>query len=197
MTEREGGERLCLGVITGTHGVRGQVRVKSFTEKPEDIAAYGVLMDERGRGFRLTLTGASKGVLLARVEGVEDRDAAAALKGTRLYVERDVLPEIGEPETWYRADLVGLAAEDVAGRPLGRVAEVHNFGAGDLLEVTDEGGRSGLYPFTRQVVPVVDVAGGRIVIEPPEELEAKPPEGGGKANEEGGSDTGQTGSETS
>ncbi len=165
-----GEARLCLGVITGAHGVRGLVKVKSFTEVPEDVAAYGPLTDEGGaRVFTLTVTGRSKDALLTRVEGVTDRDQAQALRGTRLYVPRDVLPALDEEETYYHADLLGLAAEDPEGRPLGRVAAVHNFGAGDLLELDGEGRR--LVPFTREAVPVVDLDGGRLVIEPAEEIE--------------------------
>jgi 16S rRNA processing protein RimM len=183
-------ERLCLGVITGPHGVRGQVRVKSFTENPEDIAAYGGLSDAQGRAYRLSLTGSAKGVLLARIEGVSDREAAEALKGTRLYVDRSALPAIEEEETYYHADLIGLRVEDASGRRIGRIREVQNFGAGDMLEVQGEAGESLLFAFTRQAVPVVDIDGGKVVVDPPEEIEARPPEGGGDA----GSDTGQTGS---
>ena len=190
MAGRDRDERLCLGVIAGPHGVRGQVRVKSFTEDPADIAAYGTLSDDRGRRYRLSLTGRAKGVVLARIEGVDDREAAEALKGTRLYVDRSALPPIEEEETYYHADLVGLAVEDASGRRIGRVREVQNFGAGDMLEVEGEAGESLLFAFTREAVPVVDIAGGKVIVAPPEEIEAEPPEGGGNA----GSDTGQTGS---
>jgi len=165
-----GEARVCLGVITGAHGVRGLVRVKSFTEVPEDVAAYGPVTDEDGaRAFTLSVTGHSKHALLARVEGVADRDQAQALKGTRLYVARDAMPALDEEETYYHADLLGLAAEDRDGCPLGRVAAVHNFGAGDILELDGEGRR--LVPFTRKAVPVVDLKGGRLVVELPEEVE--------------------------
>jgi 16S rRNA processing protein RimM len=165
-----GETRVCLGVITGAHGVRGLVRVKSFAETPEDVAAYGPLSDEEGaRAFTLTLTGRSKGALLARIEGVDDRDRAQALKGTRLYAPRAALPPPAEPETYYHADLLGLAVEDRAGRSLGRVAAVHNFGAGDILEL--DGGGARLVPFTRRAVPVVDLEGGRLVVDPPDEVE--------------------------
>ena len=172
-----GEARVCLGAIAGVHGVRGLVRVKSFTETPEDIAAYGPLSDEAGeRRFTLTVTGRAKGLLLARIEGVTDRDRAAALKGTRLYAPRAALPALAE-ETYYHADLIGLAAEDPEGRPLGRVTAVENHGAGDLLEIAgDPGGGPLLVPFTRAAVPVVDLAGGRLVVDPPEPVEA-PDEG--------------------
>ena len=166
-----GAARICLGVIAGAHGVRGLVRVKSFAEAPEDLTAYGPLTDEAGaRDFELTVTGQTKDALLARLEGVADRDQAQALKGTRLYVARAALPALEEAETYYHADLIGLAAEDRDGRPLGRVRAVQNFGAGDLLEL--DGGPDGpplVLPFTEATVPVVDLAGGRIVADPPEE----------------------------
>ncbi len=172
--------RLCVGVITGAHGVRGLVRIKSFTEAPENLAAYGKLSDEAGtRSFEVSVTGRAKGALLARIEGVTDRDQAEALRGTRLHIARDALPPLEDEEEYYVADLIGLEAVDRAGRALGRVRTVHNFGAGDVIEVEPEagGGPSRLWPFTRETVPEVDLAAGRLVIEPPEELEAGPPQG--------------------
>ena len=169
-------ERVCLGAITGAHGVRGLVKVKSFTEVPEDVAAYGPLSDQTGtRQFQLELKGRAKDALLARIEGVRDRDAAQALRGTRLMVERGALPAIEEEETFYYADLEGLAAEDPEGRPLGRVKAVLNHGAGDLLEIEPAGSgtRSLLVPFTRAAVPEVDVSAGRLVVDPPAEIEAR------------------------
>lgn len=178
--------RVCLGVITGAHGVRGQVRIKPFTEEPESLAAYGPLCDEAGRRrFRVSLTGRSKDQLLARIEGVTDRDAAAALKGTRLFVERDALPPPEDAETFYHVDLIGLAAEDTRGRPLGRVAAVQDFGAGVLLEVAPEVGPAVFYPFTRTVVPEVDIAGGRLIIDPPPESPAEAGGGSGQSGREG------------
>jgi len=165
-----GGRPICLGVIVAAHGVRGLVKIKSFTETPEDLTAYGPLHDEGGRRrFGIALTGRAKDLLLARVAGVGDRDAAEALKGTRLYVERAALPE-PEPETYYHADLVGLPVEDEAGEPLGRVAAVQNFGAGDLIEVEGPDGTTQALPFTRAAVPLVDIAGGRLVVRWPEEV---------------------------
>jgi len=162
-------ERVCLGAFAGAHGVKGQVRIKAFTEVPGDVAAYGPLWDEAGtRRFVIALTGRSKGLLLARVEGVDDRDRAEALSGTRLYVDRDALPALAEEE-FYHADLIGLAAEDRAGRPLGKVKAVHDFGAGAMIEL--DGGPGLMLPFTRATVPTVDLESGRLVIDPPAELE--------------------------
>ena len=172
-----GEARLCVGKIVGVHGVRGLVRIKSFTERPEDLVAYGPLGDKAGkRAFEITLKGRAKGVLLAALAGVGDRDQAKALQGTELYVERSALPALAEAEDeFYQADLIGLAAEDSAGRPLGRVRAVHNFGAGDLIELAGAGvpGGSLMVPFTRAAVPTVDLATGRLVVDPPAETEAE------------------------
>ena len=151
--------------------MRGEIRLKSFAAVPEDIGAYGPLEDEAGgRRFDLRVTGSTKGVVRARIKGVEGRDAAEALKGVRLYVARAALPPPDEDE-FYHEDLVGLCAEDAGGALLGTVKAVHDFGAGDLLEITPvAGGRTFEVPFTRAVVPVVDVKGGRVVIEAPEGL---------------------------
>jgi len=163
-------DRVCLGAIAGAHGVKGLVKIKSFTARPEDIAAYGPLSDEAGtRSFSLDLRGAAKGLLIARVEGLAGREAAQALKGTRLYLARAALPP-PEEEEYYHADLVGLVAYDSAGRVVGRVVAVHNYGAGDILEVQGEG-PSLLVPFTAAAVPEVDIAAGRLVLDPPGEVE--------------------------
>jgi len=166
-------KRILVGEIGRPHGVRGLVRFRSFTADPAAIAAYGPLTDESGtRRFAIALRGDD----LAEIEGVADRDAAARLTGTRLYVERDRLPP-PEDEEFYVADLVGLAAETEAGETLGRVRAVEEYGGGPIL-VLDGGPRGErLLPFTRAVVPVVDIAGGRVVVAPPPEVEAPPPKG--------------------
>ncbi len=160
--------RICLGAIGGPHGVRGAVRVSSFAERPEDLLAYGPLSDETGaREFALTLVGRAKDKLVCKVAGVEDRDAAIALRGTRLYVPRARLPEADEEETYYHADLVGLRAERADGTVLGHVTAVLNHGAGDLLDIALAPGGSVLIPFRRETVPEVDIAGGRLTVDPP------------------------------
>ncbi len=160
--------RLCLAAVAGAHGVRGLVKLKSFTEEPEAVAAYGPLTDEAGRRtFRLTLKGRVKDLLLAAIDGVEDREAAQALRGTRLYVERSALPEPEDAEEFYVADLVGLAVESPDGETLGRVASVADHGAGSVLEIEPAEGPAFDLPFTRAVVPTVDLAGGRLVVELP------------------------------
>ncbi|MBM3535719.1 MAG: 16S rRNA processing protein RimM [Alphaproteobacteria bacterium] len=159
--------RVLLAEIVGVHGVQGQVRVRAHTADPLDVAAYGPLTAEPG-GLTLTLEGlreAKGGVVVARIPGVADRDAAAALKGLRLYVSRSVLPA-PDKEEFYYADLEGLRADLVDGSALGRVRRVVNYGAGDMLEIDRDTG-SVLVPFTRAAVPTVDVAGGRVVVDPP------------------------------
>ncbi|HXP29844.1 MAG TPA: ribosome maturation factor RimM [Stellaceae bacterium] len=169
--------RVCLGVITGAHGVKGMVRVKSFTADPQAIASYGPLEDEAGqRRFTLELTGAVKGVLLARLAGITDRDAADSLKGTRLYLARAALPAPGDEE-YYHTDLIGLAVLLSDGSTLGRVRAIHDYGAGDSIEVATAERGVVIVPFTRAAVPVVDLAGGRIIVEPPAGL-LEPAKGG-------------------
>ena len=155
-----------LGVIVGAQGVRGAVRVKSFTGTPEDVGAYGPVDDEAGtRRFELRVVGASRGAVIAKLKGVEDRNAAEALKGTRLYVARAALPTPEEDE-FYHADLVGLAAVTPDGASLGTVTAVHNFGAGDVIEIKPESGETLLVPFTDTTVPEIDLAAGRMVVVP-------------------------------
>lgn len=161
-----------MGVVGAPHGVRGAVRIKSFTEPPEAIARYGALQDESGaRRFTLRVVGAAKGegMVIATLSGVADRDQAETLRGLRLYAPRTALPATAEDE-FYHADLVGLAAVLVDGTELGRIVAVHDFGAGDVLEIARGDAPPVLVPFTRAAVPVVDIAGGRLVIAPPEGL---------------------------
>ncbi|GHD40148.1 ribosome maturation factor RimM [Thalassobaculum fulvum] len=163
-------ERVCLGAVTGAHGVRGLVKVKPFTENPDDVAAYGPVEDERGsRRFTLAVAGHHKETVIVRVEGIADRDAAEALRGTRLYVDRSALPEPEDGE-FYHADLIGLRVVTVGGEELGRVTALYDFGAGDLVEFAGADGKSRMLPFTEAAVPEVDIAGGRIVVQPPEGL---------------------------
>lgn len=177
--------RVCVGVILGAHGLKGAVRIKSFTERAADVAAYGVAEDEAGgRRFRLTPVGEAKGVVTARIEGVSERDGAESLKGLRLYVARSSLPE-PEEEEFYYSDLVGLKAELADGTVVGVVKAVFDFGGGDVIEISGpEGAR--MLPFTKAAVPVVDVAGGRLVVDPPIEIEAERPDGPENEDEDGG-----------
>jgi 16S rRNA processing protein RimM len=177
--------RILLGVIAGAHGVAGHVRIKSFTEAPESLVAYGPLRDSEGREYRLRLTGKSRGLLLARIEGVSDRNQAEALAGRELGVARSAFPEPDDPDEFYEADLIGLRAEREDGQALGRVSAVADFGAGPVLTVTDPQGAESMFPFTAQVVPKVDLAAGRLTVlvpgeagGPEEGQEAGAPKGG-------------------
>jgi 16S rRNA processing protein RimM len=159
--------RVCVGVVTGPQGVQGAVRIKSFTEVPEDVAGYGPLEDETGRRqFDLHLCGVAKGVLIARLRGIEDRDQAEALRGLHLYLSRSALPQ-PEAEEYYHADLIGLDAVLGDGTRVGRVRAIYDFGAGDTLELERDGGPPVLVPFTRAVVPIVAPTEGRLVLDPP------------------------------
>jgi 16S rRNA processing protein RimM len=174
MTASPSSKKLCVGVVTGPHGIRGAVRLKSFTADPADIGAYGPLSDEAGlRRFTVRVTGAVKGAIIAELSGVGDRNAAEGLKGLQLFVDRDQLPP-AEEEEFYHADLIGLRAELVDGKPLGTVSALHDFGAGQSLEITTGGRETIMVPFTRAAVPVIELAGGRLVIDPPAGLFEKP-----------------------
>lgn len=171
MTERR---RILLGHIAGAHGIRGEVVVKTYTEAPEDIAEYGPLATADGRReLKLSVVGmTSKGVIV-RVEGVRDRNAAEALKGVALYVDRDRLPP-PDDGSYYYEDLVGLEARAPDGTTLGQIKAVHNFGAGDLIELALAGsGRTELVPFTDACVPDVDIAGKRVTVVMPTAVEGE------------------------
>ena len=161
--------RICVGAIAGAHGVKGLVKIKSFTEEPDGVAAYGPLSDEAGeREFTLALAGRAKGLIIARIDGVEDRNTAEALRGTRLYVERAALPPTAE-EAYYHTDLIGLEAVGMDGAPVGEVKALYNYGAGDVIEIQRRDKDLLLLPFTKAAVPEVDLEGGRLVVREPEE----------------------------
>ena len=161
-------ELICVGAIAGAFGVRGEVRLKSFTAEPEAIAGYGPLSTEDGQqSFSVTLDRPVKGGFAARLSGIATREQADALRGTRLYARRDRLPALPDDE-YYHADLIGLSVFDTGGQELGRVRSVLNHGAGDLLEIHGPGLKTSvLLPFTRMAVPTVDLRLGRIVADPP------------------------------
>ncbi len=162
---------VCLAAISGAFGVRGDVRLKLFTDDGEALTAYGPLLDRQGRAFTVLSIRAQKDGASARLKGVTDRNAAEALKGTALYVAREALPDLDEEDAFYQADLVGLLAVLTDGAPLGTVTAVQDFGAGDLLDIrVAASGKSVLVPFTRAIVPVVDLSAGRVTIDPPEGL---------------------------
>jgi 16S rRNA processing protein RimM len=165
-------ERVCVAQIGGPHGVRGEVRLKSFTADPMAVKDYGPLETEDGaRHVEIETLRPAGDHLVASVRGVRGREAAEALRNVRLFVARSRLPKIEEPDEFYHADLIGLAVVDRVGAALGTVLAVQNFGAGDLLEIrlADTGGTV-MLPFTAAAVPEVDIAGGRVVIDPPQGL---------------------------
>jgi 16S rRNA processing protein RimM len=159
-------ERLLLGEIVAAHGIKGLVKVRSFTEAPEDIVAYGPLRDGAGRPVELSLKGPTKGGYLAAVPGVSSRNDAEALRGTQLFVERAMLPDLAvEDEEYYHADLIGLAVERTDGAAFGHIKAMHDFGAGDLLEILPAGSNETIMvSFDKAAVPLVDLARGRVVI---------------------------------
>lgn len=159
---------VCLGQIGAPHGVRGEVRLRSFTAEPEAIAAYGPLQTEDGRAIGIESLRPAKDHFVAALSGIHDRDAAAQLANAKLYVPRERLPLLADPEEFYHSDLIGLAVVDRNGQQLGSVVAIHNFGAGDLLEVRlDTSSKTELLAFKDTNVPSIDVAGGKVVIEPP------------------------------
>ncbi|MEQ8935356.1 MAG: ribosome maturation factor RimM [Amphiplicatus sp.] len=161
-------KRVCLAAFAGAHGVRGEVKLKTFTANEEDAAAYGPLSSENGaRHFTLKIVRVLKpGLALARAPEIKNREDAQALAGTRLYAPRAALPAIEDEDEFYHEDLVGLEAFDPQGAPMGLIGAVHNFGAGDILELKDrpDGAPSVMVPFTKEAAPDLDLAAGRITI---------------------------------
>ena len=168
-------DRIRVARIGAAHGIRGEVRLWSFTEDPLAVAQYGPLETEDGkRRFEIEAVRAAKDFLVARLAGVADRNAAEALRNTDLFVPRDRLPAIEEDDTFYHADLVGLAAVSEDGAALGTVTAIHNFGAGDLIEIAPTaGGEALLIVFNETTVPTVDIKAGRIVVVRPIETDAR------------------------
>ena len=175
-------ERICVAQIGGAHGLRGEVKLKSFTADPMAVKDYGPLTTEDGSAsFEIEMLRAAKGHLVARFRGIDDRNAAERLANLRLFVPRERLPPPAADE-YYHADLIGLCAVTADGTEIGTVAAVHDFGAGDILEVRPQaGGTTIMVPFTAAFVPSVDIAGGRIVVMPLED----PPQSRGAAKESG------------
>ena len=163
--------KICVARIGAAHGVRGAVKLWTFTEDPFAVKSYGPLTTKDGaRQFEVTHVREARDHLVATLKGVTSRDEAERLNGIELYVARDRLPATDDDE-YYHADLIGLAAVNAADEPLGRVIAIHNFGAGDIIEIAPSTGATLLLPFTNAVVPTVDIAGGRVVIELPAEID--------------------------
>jgi 16S rRNA processing protein RimM len=163
--------QICVARIGAAHGVRGAVKLWTFTEDPVALKHYGPLSTKDGmRQFEVTHVREAKDHLVATLKGIATREDAERLNGIELYIARDKLPETGEDE-YYHADLIGLAAVNAANEAIGRVIAIHNFGAGDIIEIAPASGPTLLLPFTNAVVPTVDLANRRVVIELPEVIE--------------------------
>nr|WP_244404186.1 ribosome maturation factor RimM [Fulvimarina pelagi] len=157
---------VLLGVVGGAHGVRGEVRVKSYTEEPTDIGAYGPLQDENGNRYTVKTARSQKTVVVVKFDEVNERNHAERLNGRELFVERALLPEPEEDDEFYLDDLEGLAVETLSGDPVGIVVAVHNFGAGDILEVAPEEGTTLMIPFSEAAVPELDLETGLLKVDP-------------------------------
>ena len=158
---------ILLGVITQAHGIRGEIKLKSYTAEPEDITAYGPLRDKSGTLIALTLTGGTKDSLIAKIKGIETRDAAEKLRNTELFVPRNALPPPRENE-YYHEDLVGLNILTEKGEAYGNILAMHNFGAGDLASIKRITGEEELLPFTRKTFLKIDFENSLCIIRPPE-----------------------------
>ncbi|WP_395449311.1 ribosome maturation factor RimM [Aminobacter sp. UC22_36] len=154
-----------MAVIGAAHGIKGELRVKTFTGDPLALADYGPLYAKDGRAFEIAAIRPANEVVVVRFKGVADRNTAEALTGTELFVDRSALPDDGDEGEFYHADLVGLAVRDENGEPVGKVFAVQNFGGGDILEIQYQGRKGVLIPFTQAAVPVVDVSGGFVAID--------------------------------
>ncbi len=161
-------DRVCVAQFGAAHGVRGEVRLRSFTEDPLAFNSYGPLESEDGaRRFKIEALRPAKDHFVARIAGIGDRSAAEKLTNLKLYVARDALPPVEDEGTYYHADLIGLAAVTPEGEPLGTVTAVLNFGAGDIIEIKRDGSEPLLVPFTDAAVPEIDMTARRMVVSPP------------------------------
>jgi 16S rRNA processing protein RimM len=164
-------KQVLLAAVIGASGLKGAVKVKIFTASPEALTRYGALRDKHGKEFSVTdLRPGKTGEAVISFSGITTRQAAEALKGTELFIARAALPKAGDEE-FYHADLIGLEAQDGEGRILGKIAALHNYGAGDIVEITRPDGDSVLLAFTRETVPTIDIPGGRIIVAVPEDDE--------------------------
>jgi 16S rRNA processing protein RimM len=166
---------ICIARIGAAHGVRGAVKLWTFTEDPFAVKTYGPLLTKDGaRSFEVATAREAKGHLVATLKGIATREEAERLNGIELYIAREKLPATGENE-YYHADLIGLDAVNAADEPIGRVLAIHNFGAGDIIEIAPPQGATLLLPFTNAVVPTVDLTNRRVVIELPDEIAGDEP----------------------
>lgn len=168
--------RICVAKVGAAHGVRGEVRLWPFTEDPMSVIDYGPLSTKDGaRQFEVVRARIAKDHLVAVIKGIATREDAERINGLELYIDRDKLPETEEGE-YYHADLIGLRALDPAGAEIGKVLAIHNFGAGDIIEIAPSQGATWLLPFSNEVVPTVDLAGGHVVIVRPQEIDGDSPQ---------------------
>jgi len=168
--------RICVAKVGAAHGVRGEVRLWPFTEDPMSVIDYGPLSTKDGaRQFEVVRARIAKDHLVAVIKGIATREDAERINGLELYIDRDKLPETEEGE-YYHADLIGLRALDPAGAEIGKVLAIHNFGAGDIIEIAPVQGATWLLPFSNEVVPTVDLAGGHVVIVKPQEIDGDSPQ---------------------
>ncbi|MCF6274035.1 MAG: ribosome maturation factor RimM [Rhodobacteraceae bacterium] len=166
--------KICVGAIMGAFGVRGEVRLKSFCADPSAIENYSPLTTETGESYELTLVRSVKSGFGAQLSGVVDKESADALRGTRLYANRADLPNLPDDE-YYHSDLIGLEVLDTGGVKIGKITAVQDFGAGDILEIYSKGMKeAALLPFTLANVPTVDLAAGKVIIDPPAGLLPEP-----------------------
>ncbi len=171
MRERKDAD-ICVAQIGAAHGLQGEVRLRAFTERPRDFARYGPLQSEDGhRTLEVAQMREAKDHFIVRFAGIDDRNAAEALRNLRLYVPRERLPATEDGDTYYHADLIGLPAVTASGVTFGEIVAILNFGAGDILEVKRTDGTTAMLPFTEAAVPSVDIAGGKVVVDPPAEIE--------------------------
>lgn len=173
MTAADQNAKVCVGMITTVHGVRGNVKVKSFTQNAEDFVSFGELQDALGkRSFKMKIVGESKDQFLVSIDGIKDRTEAEALRGTKLFIDRDLLPETEENEFYY-TDLIGLDVKTSEGNVLGKVKAVFNFGAGDMLEIEN---MMDFIPFSNACVPEVNMKEGFLIIKLPETVSVEQPQ---------------------
>jgi 16S rRNA processing protein RimM len=164
---------ICVAAVATAHGTRGALKLRCFTEQPEDVASYGPVFDQQGqRLFELTVIGPAKGGVIAKADGIEDRNAAEALRGTELFVPRAALPEPDDDEFYY-GDLQGLTALHIDGSRFGVVKQVANHGAGDLIEIVGDDGDLHILPFDKVTVPTIDLDRGQLTIAPRSEVAAE------------------------
>ena len=156
---------ILLGVVGGAHGIKGEVRIKSFTEDPTDIKAYGPLFDAKGNKYTIRTARIQKNVVVVTINEIADRNGAELLNGTELFVDRSALPEDDEDE-FYQSDIVGMAVESVDGAAIGTVIAFHDFGAGEVIEIKPERGSSVMIPFSEAAVPDIDVERRVMIVEP-------------------------------